>query len=98
MISVSKLKLFHYSPACRDGETDALIQQMLRTKFSDTTLLTVAHRLNTIIDFDLVIVMNEGKAVEIGSPKELLDQNGVFAELVDATGPEGSKALRALAK
>jgi len=39
-----------------------------------------------------------GNAAEIGSPKELLDQQGVFAELVDATGPEGSKALRALAK
>lgn len=69
---------------------------MLRTKFSDTTLITVAHRLNTIIDFDMVIVMDSGKAVEIGSPKELLDQKGVFAELVDATGPEGSKALRAM--
>jgi len=71
---------------------------MLRTKFSDTTLITVAHRLNTIIDFDMVIVMDSGKAVEIGSPQELLQRNGVFAELVDATGPEGSKALRAMAR
>jgi len=71
---------------------------MLRTKFPDTTLITVAHRLNTIIDFDMVIVMDSGKAVEVGSPQELLQRNGVFAELVDATGPEGSKALRALAR
>jgi ABC-type multidrug transport system fused ATPase/permease subunit len=71
---------------------------MLRTKFSDTTLITVAHRLNTIIDFDMVIVMDSGKAVEIGSPQELLQRNGVFAELVDATGPEGSKALHAMAR
>ena len=80
----------------RDGETDSLIQQMLRTKFADTTLINVAHRLNTIIDFDTVIVMDAGRAVEIGSPKELLERNGVFAELVDATGPEGSRALRAM--
>lgn len=71
---------------------------MLRTKFSETTLITVAHRLHTIIDFETVIVMEAGRAVEIGSPKELLDRNGVFAELVDATGPEGSSALRALAR
>jgi ABC-type multidrug transport system fused ATPase/permease subunit len=81
-----------------DGETDSLIQQMLRTKFSETTLITIAHRLNTIIDFDTVVVMEAGRAVEIGSPKELLDLNGVFAELVDATGPKGSRALRALAR
>ena len=43
-----------------------------------------------------IIVMDKGRAVEIGSPKELLDQNGVFAELVDAIGPEGSRALRAM--
>jgi len=40
--------------------------------------------------------MDAGRAVEIGSPNKLLDQNGVFSELVDATGPEGSKALRAM--
>jgi ABC-type multidrug transport system fused ATPase/permease subunit len=80
-----------------DGETDAFIQRMLRTKFSDTTQITVAHRLNTIMDFDQIIVMDKGKAVEVGSPIELLEREGEFAALVDATGPEGAKALRAMA-
>lgn len=40
--------------------------------------------------------MDAGKAVEVGSPRELLERNGVFAALVDATGPEGSMALRAM--
>lgn len=79
-----------------DGETDALIQVMLRTKFIDTTLITVAHRLETIIDFDLLIVMDAGRAIEIGTPRELLEKSGVFSDLVDATGPEGSKALRSM--
>merc|ERR1712154_398852 len=71
-----------------DGETDAFVQRMLRTKFVDTTLLTVAHRLNTIMDYDLILVMAEGKAAEIGSPLDLLSRNGLFADLVDATGAE----------
>lgn len=81
-----------------DGERDAFIQGMLRTKFKDTTLITIAHRLNTIMDYDAVLVMDEGRAAEFGSPAELLQNEGIFAELVDATGPEGSKALRALVR
>lgn len=70
---------------------------MLRTRFSDTTLVTVAHRLNTIMDYDVILVMDEGRAIEFGAPADLLKRNGVFAELVDATGPESAKALRAMA-
>jgi ABC-type multidrug transport system fused ATPase/permease subunit len=70
---------------------------MLRTRFKDTTLFTVAHRLHTIMDYDLVLVMDQGQAVELGSPAELLaNTNGTFSELVNATGPEGAKALRAM--
>ena len=69
---------------------------MLRTKFSGTTQITVAHRLNTIMDFDYVLVMDKGRAAEMGPPSDLLRLNGIFAQLVDATGPEGSKALRAM--
>lgn len=70
---------------------------MLRTRFSDTTLITVAHRLNTIMDYDIILVMDAGQAVELSSPAELLSSGGVFSELVDATGPESSAALRAIA-
>jgi ABC-type multidrug transport system fused ATPase/permease subunit len=80
-----------------DGETDAFIQKMLRTRFVRTTMLTVAHRLNTIMDYDLILVMDEGKAAEFGSPKDLLDLGGLFSQLVDATGTESSIALRKIA-
>lgn len=81
-----------------DGATDALIQQMLRTRFQDTTLLTIAHRLNTIMDYDRVLVMDAGQAAEYGSPVELLArEDGIFTELVDATGPESAKALKEIA-
>lgn len=81
-----------------DGATDEFVQKMLRTHFVNTTLLTIAHRLNTIIDYDVVIVMDKGKVAEMGSPKELLELNGLFAGMVDATGPESAAQLKLLAK
>ena len=69
---------------------------MLRTRFSDTTLITIAHRLDTIMDYDQVLVMSDGKAAEFGPPAKLLEQNGVFAELVNAAG-EGAASLIAMA-
>lgn len=81
-----------------DGETDAFIQQMLRTRFADTTLITVAHRLNTIMDYDIVLVMENGLAAEFGTPADLLARDyGVFSGLVNATGPESARALRSMA-
>lgn len=44
-------------------KTDELIQNVLKTKFTDTTVITIAHRLNTIADYDKIIVMNRGKVV-----------------------------------
>ena len=81
-----------------DGETDAFVQRMLRTRFRNVTLVTIAHRLLTIMDYDLILVMDAGKAAEIGSPLELLSRNGIFADLVNATGAESAKALRAMAE
>ena len=55
-----------------DTETDAFIQKMIRSQFQGTTLLTIAHRLNTIMDYDKVLVMDDGKVAEFASPRELL--------------------------
>ena len=82
-----------------DGETDAFIQKMLRTRFPETTLLTIAHRLNTIMDYDYVLSMDAGRAAEFDTPANLLENNpeGIFSQLVDATGAENSNALREMA-
>jgi ATP-binding cassette subfamily C (CFTR/MRP) protein 1 len=53
--------------------TDELIQAKLREKFWDCTTIAIAHRLQTIMDYDIVIVLSEGAVAEIGNPKELLD-------------------------
>lgn len=48
------------------------------------------------MDYDVILVMDAGQAVELGSPAELLSTQGVFSELVDATGPESARALRSM--
>jgi len=82
-----------------DYESDAFIQKALREDFKDTTILTIAHRLNTIIDYDTIIVFDNGKIVEAGSPKTLLENaNGVFTSLVDDTGKQNADLLKKLAQ
>ncbi|KAI4502295.1 hypothetical protein M0802_002207 [Mischocyttarus mexicanus] len=75
--------------------TDELIQRTLRTKFADSTVLTIAHRLNTIIDSNRILVMDAGEIAEFGYPYELLRDkpNGLFAQMVNNTGHLMSKNL-----
>ena len=51
-----------------DMKTDAFIQQVIREKFLKTTVITIAHRLNTIADYDKVLVMQKGEIIEQGTP------------------------------
>lgn len=78
-----------------DSYTDSLIQQTIRDKFEECTVLTIAHRLHTIIDSDRIIVMEAGRIVEFGCPHELLHNNpkGYFSQMVDKTGREMSQIL-----
>lgn len=55
-----------------DMATDAFIQGVLREQFSTTTVLTIAHRLQTIADYDKILVMHAGRVVEVGHPFKLL--------------------------
>jgi ATP-binding cassette subfamily C (CFTR/MRP) protein 1 len=66
-----------------DAEADSRIQRVLRTDFARATTLTVAHRLNTIMDSTHILVMSDGKAVEFDTPGALLSKGGLFKDLVD---------------
>ncbi|XP_058822716.1 ATP-binding cassette sub-family C member 4-like [Topomyia yanbarensis] len=82
-----------------DPNTDRLIQETIRIKFVDCTVLTIAHRLNTIMDSDRVLVMDAGESVEFGLAHDLLQMPvGVFKEMVLATGPAESERLVHIAK
>lgn len=78
-----KIVIMDEATASVDIETDAIIQRAMRREFAHSTVLTVAHRLNTIMDSDKVLVIDMGAAVEMGAPSELLaNSNGRFASLV----------------
>lgn len=67
--------------------TDQLIQNTIRNQFRDCTVITIAHRLHTVMDSDRVLVMDAGRAVEFGRPCDLLmKSNGHFRKLVNKTG------------
>lgn len=68
-----------------DAQTDALMQRILRTAFADRTIIAIAHRLDTILDFDRVVVMDAGGIAEIGEPSILMQTEGsLFKALVES--------------
>lgn len=70
-----------------DVETDALLQATLRSSiFKDRTIITIAHRINTILDSDRIVVLDKGRVAECGKPSELVQKKGLFYELVKEAG------------
>ena len=83
LLHKTKIIIMDEATANVDFETDRLIQEVIRHKFQDCSVLTIAHRLNTIIDYDKVLVLDGGRVVEFDKPEVLLGkENGFFAELV----------------
>ncbi|XP_056648643.1 ATP-binding cassette sub-family C member 4-like [Diorhabda sublineata] len=99
IIRNNKILMLDEATANVDPQTDALIQKTIRTKFDKCTVLTVAHRLNTIMDSDKVLVMVNGKAAEFDHPHILLqDENSLFSKMVNDTGKSESEMLKKVAK
>ncbi len=70
-----------------DVETDALIQASIRTHFSHSTIVTIAHRLATIMDYDRVLVMQAGTVAEFDSPQTLINtSSSIFRSLAMDAG------------
>nr|XP_037271029.1 canalicular multispecific organic anion transporter 1-like [Rhipicephalus microplus] len=72
----SRLLLLDEATSQMDGDTDSLIQKTLRESFAKYTLFTVAHRLHTILDYDKILVMEDGRVREFGAVSTLLDDPG----------------------
>ena len=82
-----------------DAATDNFIQTTIRTKFSECTVITIAHRLHTVMDSDKVLVMDAGRIVEFAHPFELLKcPGGYFRKLVEQTGNATANNLMQIAE
>jgi len=95
----STILLLDEATASVDIETDAIIQKTIRKAFRDCTVLTIAHRLNTIMDSDKILVLDKGKVVEFDAPLKLLEnKNGIFYSMVQATGSASADYLIDIAR
>ncbi|KAJ3067917.1 hypothetical protein HDU98_008890 [Podochytrium sp. JEL0797] len=98
MVKKPKILIMDEATANVDFETDSLIQKSLREDFAEATILTIAHRLNTIIDYDRVLVMDAGLVAEYDAPGVLLaDENSKFSQMVAQTGANNAEMLKGLA-
>ena len=92
LVQKSKIIVMDEATANVDFKTDNLIQEVIRHKFKDSTVLTIAHRLNTIMDYDKVLILDGGRMVEFDKPEILIQNGGIFAELVKNSYARKSEA------
>ncbi|XP_077285788.1 multidrug resistance-associated protein 1-like [Arctopsyche grandis] len=87
LLRKSQLLILDEATAAVDLETDDLIQKTIRSEFSSCTILTIAHRINTIMDSNKILVLDKGKLVEFDTPANLLqDKNTIFYKLAKDAG------------
>lgn len=91
LLAPSNILVLDEATAAVDVETDALLQTTLRSPlFANRTIITIAHRINTILDSDRIVVLEAGEVKEFDTPKKLVESKGLFWKLVKEAGLEGS--------
>ncbi|KAF9329230.1 hypothetical protein BG006_007662 [Podila minutissima] len=87
LLRKTSLLVLDEATAAIDLETDALVQKIIRQKFCDCTILTIAHRINTVMDSDRIMVLDQGQVAEFDTPANLLaDQGSIFYSLAKQSG------------
>ncbi|KAK9267442.1 hypothetical protein L1049_009868 [Liquidambar formosana] len=93
----SKILVLDEATAAVDVRTDALIQKTIRDEFKSCTMLIIAHRLNTIIDCERILLLDAGQVLEYDTPERLLlNEGSAFSGMVQSTGPANAQYLRRL--
>jgi ABC-type multidrug transport system fused ATPase/permease subunit len=99
IVARPKIMILDEATSAVDKTTDALIQRSIREEFQDSTLLVIAHRLSTVVDFDRILVLGAGAVVEYGAPRDLMEgenNEGGFMGMVESSGE--SAVLREIIK
>lgn len=87
LLRKTKILVLDEATASVDHTTDELIQKTIRTEFAECTVLTIAHRLNTIMDSSRIMVLDKGKIVEFDTPSQLLsNKNSLFYSMSQDAG------------
>ncbi|XP_046342174.2 multidrug resistance-associated protein 1-like [Haliotis rufescens] len=87
LLKKSKILVLDEATAAVDMATDDLIQQTIRSELKDCTVLTIAHRLNTVMDYDRILVLDNGCVCEFDTPSSLLQQpDSIFYNMAKAAG------------
>jgi len=98
LLRKSRILVLDEATASVDFDTDILIQKALRTSFPNTTLLVIAHRLNTVMDMNRILALEKGELMEFKSPAELIaDKKSLLYGMVQATGKATAKHLKDIA-
>ena len=99
ILSKTQILVLDEATAAVDLQTDKLIQQTLKDNFKNLTVLTIAHRLNTIMESDKILVMDAGSVVEFAPPLMLLQKpEGYFTSLLKDTGQDSYNKLKKIAE
>ena len=95
ILSKNRILILDEATASVDRRTDQMLHESLHDSFAEATIIAVAHRLDTVIDHDYILVLGQGKVLEFGPPADLLRKSGgAFSTMVDDTGEITAKDLR----
>ncbi|XP_077406385.1 ATP-binding cassette sub-family C member 3 isoform X1 [Vanacampus margaritifer] len=86
LLRKTRILILDEATAAIDLETDDLIQSTIRTQFEDCTVFTIAHRLNTVMDYTRVLVLDKGQIAEFDTPSNLISQRGIFYGMAKDAG------------
>lgn len=84
LLQRNKILVLDEATANVDPSTELIVQQIIREKFANCTVLTIAHRLHTVMDCDKILVIDDGMVAEFDSPQRLMQNpNGAFKRMTD---------------
>ncbi|KAI8318683.1 P-loop containing nucleoside triphosphate hydrolase protein [Martensiomyces pterosporus] len=88
LLRTRKVLILDEATANVDSSTDRVMHDVIRREFKDSTVITIAHRLNTVMDSDRILVMDQGRVAELDTPANLLSRGGMFSRLASQMGSD----------